>query len=427
MWRARPSFVFCDLARAACASPRAFGRALMHGHGFARILFLSALSLFALLPSAPARAANDGCFLFICPPGVIPQAPRNKRPWWAPFEQPERAAPTTPSRPRTQRRREPPPPPEGKVYASAQEATDGKRNPPNQFVLVLGDYLASELAQGLADTYAADHDRIAIIAETSDRSGYLPTPLDWTTRFADAVAAATPTATVIALGSEDVVPIRDGAFTAAPLTDRWMELYARRVDDVLAALRARAGRVIVVGLAPVADETLSQDYRRLNELLRSRAARAGFAFVDVWDGFVDEEGKFLTFGPAVDGQRRRLRPADGLRFTRDGSRKLAFFVQKDLDRMLADPTKPSSGLAGAGPDRALTLAGAPENTGAQPTPVALTATSGKAAARALLEGLPPAPMRGRVDDFSWPPPDEAAQAAPAAPPLAPAPAPAPAQ
>ena len=30
----------------------------------------------------------------------------------------------------------------------------------------------------------------------------------------------------------------------------------------------------------------------LNELYRSRAEKAGIVYVDVWDGFVDEAGKF---------------------------------------------------------------------------------------------------------------------------------------
>lgn len=399
MWRALSKLILAAGGRAPARRSRKVAL---------RALFFAALSALTFLPEAPAQA-QQGCFLFFCPPGVVPQAPRNRRPWWAPAE-PQRQAPP----PQQTRRREPPPEPEGVVYSSAEAATQGKRQAPSEFVLVLGDRLSGQLAQGLADAYVSDRAKMAIIADTVDESGYLPTPVDWIGRFPAAVAEAKPSAVVVALGSDDLQPIPDGAFTAEPLTDRWMELYARRVDDVMTSLRAHAGRVIVVGVAPVANTGLSDEYRRLNELLRSRASRAGFAFVDVWDGFVDEDGKFLTFGPAVDGQRRRLRLSDGVRFTRAGSRKLAFFVQKDLDRMLADPTKPSSGLAGAGPDRALTLAGAPKDTAAAPTSVALSGSAeGKAAARALVEGVPPAPRRGRADDFSWPPPEDTQAVSPA--------------
>ena len=45
----------------------------------------------------------------------------------------------------------------------------------------------------------------------------------------------------------------------------------------------------------------------LNELYRAQAEKAGIIYVDVWEGFVDEGGKFAASGPDVDGQTRRLR------------------------------------------------------------------------------------------------------------------------
>ncbi|MFG1360343.1 SGNH/GDSL hydrolase family protein [Xanthobacter pseudotagetidis] len=367
--------------------------------GFLRMLALAALALVGMAPAEPVFA-QQGCFLFICPPGVVPQAPRNRRPWFAPGDmfapqQPAEAPKPAPKKPAE---------PEGVVYQSADAATQGRKQPQSQFILVMGDRIAGQLAQGLADAYVSDRARVAVIETIADESGYLPTPVDWPPRFPEAVAAARASVAVLAMGNDDLQPIKDGEVMVQPLTDRWMELYAKRVDDVLTALRAVAPRVIVVGLAPVQSTTVSDDYRRLNDILRSRAARAGFPFADVWEGFVDEEGKFAVFGPAVDGQRRRLRLNDGIRFTRAGGRKLAFFVQKDLDRILADPARPSAGMSGGPTERPAALAGPP--AGARGTPAAVPVS---APARSLMEGVPPPPVRGRADDFSWPPPAEASQ------------------
>ncbi len=71
----------------------------------------------------------------------------------------------------------------------------------------------------------------------------------------------------------------------------------------------------------------------LNEIFRERAAKAGVRYVDVWDGFVDQQGQFISSGPALDGQTRRLRVSDGVHFTRFGSRKLAHYVELDLVRL----------------------------------------------------------------------------------------------
>ncbi len=72
----------------------------------------------------------------------------------------------------------------------------------------------------------------------------------------------------------------------------------------------------------------------LNELYRSRADKAGIVYVDVWDGFVDDDGRFAQSGPDFEGQTRRLRSGDGVYFTQPGARKLAHFVEKEIDRWL---------------------------------------------------------------------------------------------
>ncbi|MFG1350679.1 SGNH family hydrolase [Xanthobacter autotrophicus] len=388
--------------------------------GLAVLVALVTLGLALAADAGRPALAQADFFSFLRPPGSVPQAaPKPQRPgqnsgWW-PFqpqpryEQPQQLPQQQPKRPTA------PAEPEGVVYGSADAAVQGKRAAPNQFVLVIGDRLAAQLAQGLADAYAPDRARIAVIENATDDSGYLPAPVDWITRAPDAIAAARPSVTVIALGSEDLQPIKDGDALVQPLSERWMELYGKRVDEVLTAVRDKAGRVIVTGLAPVANTALSDDYAKLNELLRTRAARAGVAFAHVWDGFVDEDGKYLANGPAVDGQRRRLRFNDGVRFTRAGGRKLAFFVQKDINRMLAEPGKSPAAGDGTTPaisTRPAALAGPPVPA-RTPDPMAVSA-SANAAARVLKEGIAPAPVRGRADDFSWPPPGSEPAAAPAA-------------
>ncbi|MDI4665079.1 DUF459 domain-containing protein, partial [Xanthobacter autotrophicus] len=373
------------------------------------LVALLAASLVLLIDAGRPALAQADFFSFLRPPATVPRAPpKPQRPgqsggWWpfqpqTQYEQPPQQQQQLPP---TQPRR-PPPEPEGVVYGSADAAVQGKRAAPNQFVLVIGDRLAAQLAQGLADAYVPDRARVAIIDNTADESGYLPSPVDWIARAPDAIAAARPSVTVVALGSEDLAPVKDGEAFVQPLTERWLELYGKRVDEVLTALRDKAGRVIVVGLAPVANGALSDDYAKLNELLRTRAARAGLAFANVWDGFVDEDGKYLANGPAVDGQRRRLRFNDGVRFTRAGGRKLAFFVQKDINRMLEEPgrTQPAVDATAPASSRPAALAGAPAPAKA-PDPMAVSA-SARAAARVLKDGIAPTPMRGRADDFTWP-------------------------
>src|SRR5262249_7328752 len=180
--------------------------------------------------------------------------------------------------------------------------------------------------------------------------------------------------------------------------------------------------VVWVVLPPQRDTDAAADASYLNELYRSQAEKAGIAYVDIWDGFVDEAGKFAPQGPDYLGQTRRLRTSDGVYFTKFGARKLALYVEREIERMggnkgvpVAPPVPVGSGSqapnakAGgaaqrpaAGPVVPLTETRvAPEELmgGAGPTPAAVTGATG---IRALTKGEATAAPSGRADDFSWP-------------------------
>jgi uncharacterized protein len=75
-------------------------------------------------------------------------------------------------------------------------------------------------------------------------------------------------------------------------TEKWEAAYIRRVDATMAALKTAGVPVIWVGLPPQRVTKASTDSAYLNEIYRSRAEKAGITYVDVWDGFVDESGRF---------------------------------------------------------------------------------------------------------------------------------------
>jgi len=212
-------------------------------------------------------------------------------------------------------------------------------------------------------------------------------------------------------------------------SDAWSEAYIRRIDETLAALKTSGVPVFWVGLPPLRGLKASSDISFLNDLYRSRADRAGIIFVDVWDGFVDEDGRLGQSGPDYEGQIRRLRSGDGVHFTQAGARKLAHYAEREIQRWLnaqpaevalpiqeepkmeATAARPGTPAAGASGAHARPLAG--------PIVPLLTERSGEsddellgASARApaadamvtkvLVNGeVVPAPA-GRADDFAWP-------------------------
>src|SRR5262245_13715541 len=131
----------------------------------------------------------------------------------------------------------------------------------------------------------------------------------------------------------------------------WEKVYTRRIDDTIAALKSKGVPVIWVGLPPLRGSRSSSDAAYLNELYRARAERAGIKYVDVWDGFVDEAGKYSNYGPDYEGQVRRLRLNDGVFFTKAGAIKLARYVEQELSRLMSNrvPVALPSGPVEAAP------------------------------------------------------------------------------
>jgi hypothetical protein len=213
-------------------------------------------------------------------------------------------------------------------------------------------------------------------------------------------------------------------------SDAWSEAYSRRIDETIAALKTSGVPVFWVGLPPLRGQKAAVDIPYLNDLYRGRADKAGIIYIDVWDGFVDEDGRFVQYGPDVEGQTRRLRSADGAYFTQAGAKKLAHYVQREIERWLNNRAAPAAVAIPVDPKEAApketkeSKAEAAKAAGPHARPlsgpaVPLTAeraiesdellggaprqTANDAmAAKVLVRGEPvPAPA-GRADDFAWP-------------------------
>src|SRR5262249_56852681 len=55
---------------------------------------------------------------------------------------------------------------------------------------------------------------------------------------------------------------------------------------------------------------------------------------------VDESGRFVMAGRDFEGQIRRLRSGDGVHFTTAGARKLAHYVEREIQRVLVAKATP---------------------------------------------------------------------------------------
>jgi uncharacterized protein len=427
---------------------------------FAAVVLIAAemAAVTALLVVAPAPA---GAQLF---DDRFPFFGRNSRRGW--FDPPERED------------RSPPP---DFSKAPAPKKTDAVPQTP---IMVFGDSMADWLAYGLEQAFT-DTPEIGILRRHRTSSGLIRTEVrndprgeypDWPLAAKEMISAQKPKFVVMMIGLNDrkqikeaAQPVRpkpavpaapeaidpasrelDGAeprpapeaAAAAPeptvpggtktyefRSDAWSEAYIRRIDDTVAALKTAGVPIFWVGLPPLRGGRAAADIPFLNDLYRSRADKAGVVYVDVWDGFVDEDGRFAQSGPDFEGQTRRLRAGDGVHFTQAGARKLAHFVEREIERWLsaravtvslpvdepkAGPAVPEIAPAAApgkaGPSKARPLAGpamplisevsgeSDELLGGRARPAVTDAV----ATKVMVKGeAMPAPA-GRADDFAWP-------------------------
>lgn len=203
-------------------------------------------------------------------------------------------------------------------------------------------------------------------------------------------------------------------------SEKWVEYYTKRLDDTIAALKAKGVPVLWVGLPAIRGSKSTSDMVFLNDLQRGRVEKARIVYVDNWDGFVDDNGAFTTHGPDVEGQIRRLRTGDGVNFTKAGARKLAHYVERELRRLMnahvtpvalpieQDPEAEAPGARPSGPAQRpiaspiMPLTGpakeSEELLGAGPS----RGPADPVAARVLVKGEPLTAPAGRADDFAWP-------------------------
>jgi len=66
---------------------------------------------------------------------------------------------------------------------------------------------------------------------------------------------------------------------------------------MIAVLKTKGVPVVWVGLPAVRGQKATSDMLFLDALYRDGAGKAGITYVDVWDGFVDEAGRFMPQGP----------------------------------------------------------------------------------------------------------------------------------
>lgn len=301
--------------------------------------------------------------------------------------------------------------------APAQRAAAVDKQEDARAILVVGDFLAAGLAEGLSAVYAEDP-TVRVVDRANGSSGLVRDDYyDWPGRIGSIVDEEKPAVVVVMLGSNDRQAMRIDGASENVRSEKWDAEYAARSSRLAAEIAGRDVPIVWIGLPSFRFPKMSSDMIAFNDIQRGVAEAAGGVFVDIWDGFIDENGAFVTNGPDINGQPVRLRADDGINFTAAGKRKIAFYAEKQLARIL------QSGPAALAPETGIGEMFGPPIPGEAPLiqhtpPVSLfdpaldggdellglvvetrRASTLTPARKLVVQGLAPDPRAGRVDDF----------------------------
>ncbi|MFC3074424.1 SGNH/GDSL hydrolase family protein [Shinella pollutisoli] len=294
--------------------------------------------------------------------------------------------------------------------AAVEKRSDARK------VLVVGDFIAGGLGEGLEEAFETTPG-IVVERRTNGSSGVVRDDYyDWPANLPGLIAETAPAVVVVSMGANDRQQMTVADAKEKFRSEGWTKEYEARVARI-AALARQGGRPLFwVGMPAFQSSAMTADMTTLNTIYRAQVEKAGGEFIDIWDGFVDEEGRFVTSGSDINGQQVRLRGSDGINLTKAGKRKLAFYVEKEIRRVLGDAATDGTGRQGDLKDLVV-VAPAEDAEITQTQPIALTDPAldggtallggavaakgnGKSPREKLVEKgeVADAPL-GRVDDF----------------------------
>jgi uncharacterized protein len=300
--------------------------------------------------------------------------------------------------------------------------------PDAKVILVVGDFMADGVSEGIAQAFEGDAG-VTVTSRANGSSGFIRDDFyNWPVEIAGIVAETKPAVITVMIGTNDRQALRLNGNKAVVRSPEWTTDYERRVAAFADALKVTGVPVVWIGVPPFKQPTTSADMLALNDIYRKNAERVSGTFVDIWEGFLDEQGLFNINGSDYIGQPARLRASDGINLTFPGKRKAAFFAEKPLRLALG-----KIGAVGASAFNPFNLPGPKPAVSIKPVkithvpPVSLfdpafdgdtellgsaisaqKTSEGVSSAQALyVNGNAPKPMAGRVDEVNIAPQEPA--------------------
>lgn len=214
-------------------------------------------------------------------------------------------------------------------------------------ILVVGDFLASGTAAGLNTTFEQSPG-VVIIDASNGSSGLVRDDFyNWPIEIGTLMTTHQPSIVVAMLGANDRQQLTVSGKREDVRSVAWLADYRNRVSTLANAVTSRNIPLVWIGQVPFRSNAMTADMLALNDIFRETTdnEKIGSSYIDVWEGFVDETGKFIERGPDINGQNVALRSGQ-VNVTKAGFRKIAFYTERRLNRLLGDTASTQLGTLG---------------------------------------------------------------------------------
>jgi hypothetical protein len=198
---------------------------------------------------------------------------------------------------------------------------------------IAGDSMAGQFGRPLA-ALAEQTSPIETRVDYHVSSGLSrPEYFDWPQRLIDMVVESRAEAVVFLVGGNDAQDVRWEDKVLHVGSRAWLDLYRLRVAEAMEIATAGGRRVYWVGQPIMKDDTYGERMAMLNRVYEEVAAtHDGVTYVDSWALFADENGEYAAYLRDGDGERVRMRQADGIHLTRAGADRLSARVLQVVRR-----------------------------------------------------------------------------------------------
>lgn len=212
--------------------------------------------------------------------------------------------------------------PDGKREEEPREPADiALREPSERYklrVAVIGDSFAQGIGNAIERATRNSYVHVlnlGRIATGLARADYF----DWVAAMDKIQRRYQPDVVLVMLGGNDKQSIIfPGGRVVGSGDPDWGSAYRQRIAALLGEMGSKT-HAVWVGLPPVKDKGKSDLFEDYNNMYRSTVeARRNSGYIDIWDGFAGEDGRYKPYGRGPNGDVVLLREQDGSHFTAAG-------------------------------------------------------------------------------------------------------------